>query len=337
MIAKKLIKKSLYQINKNPISKLAYNWEIAKRAKLPLTNVETLAKDINMFSPFTSELHPPNDWYGHANFFKQYIGLPQEYKFKFIIEHGVYLTKQVSDTELETNFPTVFTSSDYRIMVYKKYNKKAFNIGPFIHYAPHFYSVRKIISEKKRLRKNILVFPGHSLKDLLEQYDNERLIDNIRKISKDFDSIRFCLYWVDIQKGFHKFYQNLGFECVSAGHILDPNFVPRLKSLIKIADLTISNDASTHVGYCVYMNKPHIIFHKFPKLETSDKWRKLTLDFWSSKPYKETLEAFSSVNYKITPKQKEVVRRYFGSIEDTKTKTEFKKLVKLTEDIYQQS
>lgn len=337
MATKKIVKKALFLINKNPLSKFAYNREIAKRARLPLTNLESLAKDINMFSPFTSEIHQPNDWYGHARFFKSYLGLPQNYQFKFIIEHGVYLTDQVSEAELETNFPTVLTSSDYRVKVYPKYNKKAFNIGPFIHYAPHFYSEEKITSEKKRLGKNILVFPGHSLKDLVGKYDNKWFISNIKKLAKSYDSVRFCLYWIDIQKGFHKFYQDLGFECVSAGHILDPNFVPRLKSLIEITDLTASNDASTHVGYCVYMNKPHIIFHKFPKLETSDKWRKLTLDFWSSKPYKETLEAFSSIRYKITPKQKEVVRRYFGSREDTKTKEEFKKLVKLTEEIYRQN
>lgn len=337
MLSKKFIKKAFYLINNNPLSKLAYNQEITKRAKLPLTSIEDLSKDINMFSPFTSEIHHPNDWYGHAHFFKQYLGLPQSYRFKFIIEHGVYLTDQVSDAELETNFPTVLTSSDYRIKVYKKFNKRAFNIGPFIHYAPHFYPEEKIASEKKRLGKNILVFPGHSLKDLVEKYDNKWFISHIKKIAKSYENVRFCLYWIDIQKGFHKFYQDLGFECISAGHILDPNFVPRLKSLIEVADLTISNDASTHVGYCTYMNKPHIIFHKFPELETSGKWKKLTLDFWSSKPYKETLEAFSDINFKITPKQRKVVRRYFGSRKDTKTKEAFKKLVKLTEEIYQQS
>lgn len=337
MKPKKIIKSALYLINRNSLSRFAYNHEITKRAKLPLTDIKALAQDINMFSPFTSEIHPPNDWYGHARFFKQYLGLPQNYKFKFIIEHGVYLTDQVSDAELEIDFPTVLTSSEHRIKVYQKYDKKAFNIGPFIHYAPHFYSEEMIVSEKKRLGKNILVFPSHSLKDLVGKYDNKWFINNIKKISKGYNKIRFCLYWIDIQKGFHEFYQDLGFECVSAGHILDPNFVPRLKSLIEISDLTISNDASTHVGYCVYMNKPHIIFHKFPKLETTDKWRKLTLDFWSSKPYKETLEAFSVVNFKITPKQRQVIRSYFGSKAEAKTKEEFKNLIKLTEKIYRQN
>jgi hypothetical protein len=334
---KKIIKNALYLINRNSLSRFAYNHEITKRAKLPLTDIKALAQDISMFSPFTSEIHPPNDWYGHAHFLKQYLGLPQNYKFKFIIEHGVYLTDQVSDAELETDFPTVLTSSEHRIKVYQKYDKKAFNIGPFIHYAPHFYSEEMIVSEKKRLGKNILVFPSHSLKDLVGKYDNRWFINNIKKISKGYNKIRFCLYWIDIQKGFHKFYQDLGFECVSAGHILDPNFVPRLKSLIEISDLTVSNDASTHVGYCVYMNKPHIIFHKFPKLETTDKWRKLTLDFWSSKPYKETLGAFSVVNFKITPKQRQVIRSYFGSKAEVKTKEEFNNLIKLTEKIYRQN
>lgn len=332
---KKLIKKALYSINKNPLSQLIYNREISKRSKLDLSDINELAKDINMFSPFTSEIHPANDWYGHAKIFKQYLGLPQEYQFKFIIEHGVYLTNQVSDAELETDLQNIITSSDYRVNIYKDYRKKAYNIGPFINYAPHFYSEEKIASEKKRLGRNILVFPGHSLKPLIENYDNQWLIEKIKRIAKNFDNIRFCLYWVDIQLGFHKFYQDLGFECITAGHILDPNFIPRLKSMIEISDLTISNDASTHVGYCIYLNKPHIIFHKYPVLKTNKKWKKQVLDFWSSAPYKETLKAFSFSAFNITAKQRKVVKKYFGNKKDIKTVEEFKKIVQLTEKAYQ--
>ncbi len=334
MALKKIIKKSLYFVNKNPLSKTLYNLEIQKRARLPLTDINLLAKDISMFSPFTRELHPPNDWYGHATIFKKFLGLAQDYQFKFISEHGVYLTDQVSEAELETNLPSFVTYNKYRVGVLEKYKKNVFNIGPFIHYAPHFYSPSKIQSEKKRLGKNILIFPGHSLKSLVEQYDNKWFLSKIKNIAKDFKTVRVCLYWVDIQLGLGKIYQDLGFECVSAGHILDPNFVPRLKTLIEISDLTISNDASTHVGYCIFMNKPHIIFHKFPKLQTNEKWKKLTQDFWSSPPYLKTLEAFSKPSFNITAKQRQITDQYFGGKKDIKTKKEFKKIVDLTEKIY---
>lgn len=335
MVIKKFIKKILYSVNKNPLSRILYNQEISRRSKMDLSDIIPLSKDINMFSPFTEEIHPVNDWYGHARIFKKYMGLAQNYQFKFVNEHGVFLTEQVSEAELETNLPSFVTYSDYRVNVLKKYKKNVFKIGPFIHYVPHFLTPEKIASEKKRLGKNILIFHGHSLKSLIQKYNDGWFMKKVKNVAKDFDTIRVCLYWIDIQLGMHKYYQNLGFECVTAGHILDPFFVPRLKSIIEIADLTTSNDAGTHVGYSIYMNKPHIIFHKFPKLETNKKRRELTFDLWSSKPYIETIAAFSQANFKITPKQRQVIHSYFGSKEDTKTKVEFKEIVDLTEKIYQ--
>lgn len=335
MTPKNLVKKILYRISKNPLSKSLYNKEIDRRSKRALSDIIPLSRDINMFSPFTEELHPVNDWYGNAGNFKKYMKLPQSYPFKFVNEHGVFLTEQVAETELDSDLPTFVTYSDYRVEVLKKYKKNVFKIGPFIHYASHFFTEEKIASEKKRLGKNILVFPGHSLKALVQKYKNDFFLKNIKKVAGDFDTVRICLYWIDIQLGFHKYYQDLGFECVTAGHILDPYFVPRLKSLIDIADLTISNDASTHIGYCIYMNKPHIVFHEFPKLETSKQWTERVSKLWSSKPYLETIEAFSKVKFSISANQRKLVHHYFGSKEDTKTKEQFKKIVSLSEKIYQ--
>lgn len=335
MLAKKIIKKLLYTVNKNPISKFLYKKEIYNRSKLALSDIIPLSRNINMFTAFTEEIHPVNDWYGHARSFKNYMGLPQNYQFKFVNEHGVFLTEQVAETELETDLPSFVTYSSYRVNVLKKYKEHVFKIGPFIHYSPHFYSKEKIEAEKKRLGKNILIFHGHSLKSLIQNYNNNWFMKKVKKIAKDFDTIRVCMYWIDIQLGLHKYYQDLGLECVTAGHILDPFFIPRLKSMLEIADLTISNDAGTHVGYSIYMNKPHIILHKFPKLQASKHREELTFDLWSSKPYIDTIEAFSSTKFKITSNQLEVIKTYFGGKEDTKTKEEFKKIVAQTETIYQ--
>ena len=30
--------------------------------------------------------------------------------------------------------------------------------------------------------------------------------------------------------------------------------------MIKLADMTISNAVGTHIGYCIYLNRPHYIF-----------------------------------------------------------------------------
>lgn len=337
MKIKKIIKEIIYTANKNPLSVAFYNREIAKRAKMPLEDLLSLSKPINMFSPFTNEIHQGNDWYGHAKNFKNYLNISKNYQFKFTIEHGVFLTEQVSDLEVESDLPSFVTYSNYRVNVLKKYKKNVFCIGPFLHYAPHFYSKEKINSEKKRLGTNILLFHGHSIDNFIPHYDTDWFLQKVQKIKKNFKTVRVCIYWIDVLRGVHKYYQNLGIECVTAGHILDPLFHPRLKSIIEISDLTISNDASTHVGYCVYLNKPHIIFHDNPEFTADKENTALALDFKASKPYQEVLKEFSQVRFSISKKQHQLVHQYFGSKEDIKTKEEFQKIVDLTEKIYQKN
>lgn len=335
MAVKKFLRGILFFVNRNLLYQYLYNKEITKRAKMDFTDIYPLSKHIRVFSPFTTEINPSNDWYGHAKHFKKYLNLPQNYQFKFIIEHGTYPTEQVTEIELEADLPVFLTYSDYRVDVLKKYRDYAFSIGPFIHYVPNLYSKEKLVSEKKRLGKNLLIFPAHSINYLKLDYNRQWLIKKVKKIAMDFDSVRVCLYWRDIELGLHKYYTDLGFECITAGHILDPNFLPRLRSIIETADLTVSNDVGTYISYSVYLDKPHIIFHKLPKIKANKKWAEITDDYWSSKPYQEILKEFSKVSYKITSKQRQIVNQYYGGKNNIKTPKEFQKIVDFTEQIYQ--
>lgn len=330
MDIKKLVKNTLYTFHKNPLSELLFVKEIQKRSKLPVTDIENLSKHINMFSPYTNELQPVNDWYGHAATLKNFLGLPQTYQFKFIIEHGTFFSDQVADVELESDMPSFVTYSPYRVGVLKKYKKYTYAIGPFIHYAPHYLTPQQLKKEKKRLGKTILFFPSHSLVGLTNEYDPEFSYKKIRAISKGFDTIRVCIYWKDVLLGKHKFYQSRGLECVSAGHILDPLFLPRLKSIIDTADLTVSNDASSPLSYSIYMNKPHIIFHQRPQMHGKKYFKKIMAYYWKSKPYKQVVKEFSKVQFKIDSKQRKLMNLYCG-INSIKSKYKLLKIVEKTE------
>lgn len=334
MIIKKSIKKALYTFHKNPLSKLLFAREIQARSKLPITDIENLSKHINMFYPYTSELQPVNDWYGHATILKKFLGLPNSYQFKFIIEHGTYFSSQVADIELESNLPTFITYSPYRVKVLKKLRPYAFDIGPFIHYAPHYLTKQQLDSEKKRLGKTILFFPSHSLIGLTNEYDMAWSYKKIKAISKGFDTIRVCIYWKDVLLGKHNYYQSKGLECVTAGHILDPLFLPRVKSIIHTADLTVSNDASSPLSYCIYMNKPHIIFYQRPKMSGKKYFKKIMTEYWKSRPYNQVVKEFSKIQFSINSKQQKLMNYYCGT-NNVKSKRELLKIVEETEKIYQ--
>lgn len=330
---KKIIKKFIYAANRNPISKFLYKQEIQKRSILPSTDIELLSKHLNMFSPFTRELQPVNDWYGHAKILKKFLGLSQSYQFKFIIEHGTYFSNQVADIELELDLPSFLTYSPFRAQALKQYKAYTYAIGPFIHYAEHFLTMKQLEREKKRLGKTILFFPSHSLIGLNNEYDMEWSYKKIKALSKDFDTIRVCIYWRDVLLGKHKFYLNRGLECVTAGHILDPLFLSRLKSIIYTADLTISNDASSPLSYCIYMNKPHIIFYQRPKMFGKKYFKKVMTEYWKSIPYNQIVKEFSKIKFTIDSRQRDLMNYYCGT-DSVKSKKKLLKIIEETETIF---
>lgn len=330
---RKAARNIFYALHRNPVSKILYKFEIERRSKLPFTDIESLSKQINMFAPFTNELQPVNDWYGHAKILKNFLGLPASYQFKSIIEHGLYLSDQIANIELQSNLPTFLTYSRYRVEVLKKYKKNAFAIGPFIHYAPHCLNEEELKTEKKRLGKTLLFFPSHSLIGPATDYNMEWSVKKIKSISRDFKTIRVCLYWKDVLLGTHKYYQKEGFECITAGHILDPLFLPRVKSIIHNADLTVSNDASSPLSYCIFMNKPHIIFYQRPKINKDTNLNKIMTDYWKSEPYNMILKEFSKIKFSISLKQRKLMNYYCGT-DQVKSKKELMKIINKTEDIF---
>lgn len=334
MNIRKPVKKVLYKIQQNPVSKFLFEKEIQKRSKLPVTDIENLSKHINMFAPFTSELQPVNDWYGHAVTLKKFLGLPEAYQFKFIIEHGMYFSEQVADIELESDLPSFMTYSPYRAKILKKIKKKAFAIGPFIHYANHYLSEEQLEEEKKRLGKTILFFPFHSLLDINHQYNMDLSYKKIKSLAKDYKTVRVCMYWKDVLLGKQEYYQSKGWECVTAGHILDPLFLSRLKSIIHISDITISNDASTPLSYSVYMNKPHIIFLQRPKNGENKYFNRIMQQYWSSQPYKQIVKEFSKIQFFVSTRQRKLMNYYCGTNE-VKSKKQLLKIVKEGEDLFQ--
>ncbi len=336
---KKLAKKSAYRLIKNPLSKRIYSDEISQRSKLKFTDIHALSKNINILSPYSSEIHMPNDFYGHAKVLKAFLGFQENYKFKFIIEHGIFLSEYVGKLELDSGLPSAVTSSYKRSHILKNYFKKVFSIGPIIYYAKNYLSNESIRSEKKKKGKTLLALPSHATLDVEDQYDISEFCQKIKKVGKNYKTIRVCLYWKDILNGMDKKYKEYGFEIVTAGHLLDPLFLPRLKTIIELSDVTISNDAGTHVGYCLLQNKPHFIFLQKHNLvgkqtEVDTGWM-IRKNKKSMTPYFDVLNIFSkNSSFKITPQMKEIVNKYWG-ISQIKSKTALLKFVEDSERIYQ--
>jgi hypothetical protein len=325
----KIILNKIYQSN---ISKKLYEEDFSKRRTLNLNDINNLSRNFNIFSSYTYEVNRANDYYGHAHVLKHYLKLKRNYQFKFSLEHGVSLTNHISNIDFNRIFDTTIVSSKYRADLYNKIGMRTYCIGPYIYYAKSILNKKTTKEEKARLKNNLLVFPSHSTPDIDTSFDTISLCESINKIKKHFDSIRICLYWKDVLRGVSKHYQDFGFETVTAGHVYDLNFLPRLKSLIETSSITCSNDIGTQLGYSIFMKKPHFIIKQDLHYVGTKSEVVLCKKILKSKPYIDLLKAFDNMQFNITPKQQKLVSYYWG-FDQIKSSKELRNIVDLTEKL----
>lgn len=309
-----------------------------KRQKKCLTDLKTLSFDIPEL--ITDEKLIPNDFYFIAYHLKKFIGRESKKIIKASIEHGLMFPHTFWDLIINDKFPGIITLGECRRPILEKLcpDKKIYTIGPFINYVDYFFTPDEFQKEKKKLGRNLLVFPAHSTHHMGYEFDEDKFCQKIIEMSKDFDSVSVCLYWKDILRGCAKKYQKYGFNCVCAGHIYDPLFLPRVKSIISLSDYTMSNEQGTHVGYCLYLNKPHYLFkNEFNIISFGEFAKDIVKEenesLESKKCREEFYNYFSEYNNTITKEQWEFANQYFG-FDKIKTKDELKVIFDELDEIY---
>jgi hypothetical protein len=282
----------------------------------------------------TSEKYEPNDFYGTATIIKQYVGASPDYAIKAAIEHGPVITDYIWDVDINVELPAIISTSRYRSSVLREHTSKAlFSIGPYLAYAPHYMDHQTMEKEKKRLGKMLLAFHGHSSSYIDVHFDINEYCQKLAEVAKDFDSVCICLYWKDISRGFADIFMSYGFECVTAGHIYDPLFMPRLKSIIELATITTSNEYGTYLCYSVYMGKP-FWFIKSGKITYKKLMDVPRDDSHINHPNTLELERVFSVQHRdISSYQKDLVDKYSG-LSEIKSVEEMRFIINKTEVIY---
>lgn len=296
-----------------------------KRKNLKFTDIESLTKDLGVnYNPFiNAEL---GFWYSMDTTLKTYAKLPVNYKIHALFEHGVILTEFAEGAFRIHEYLPSIVSSKYRLNILKnkKNFKGAYAIGPYVHYAEPLLNKEQFKIEKERLGKTLLVFPSHSSNVFSAKFDFEGFCNKIEEYAKDFDTVRVCVYYQDIRMNKHEFYQKKGFEVITAGHANDNYFMPRLRSIIELSDMTMSNDIGSHLGYCVYLNKPHFIDLNYSFDVDSKDTSAILLK--ENDNAKKIYSLFSEFNEKISNSQFNLIS-YLWGFDEVKSPDELKEMI----------
>lgn len=269
----------------------------------------------------TTDKYKQNTHYGLSKIIKEYAGIEYQKELLATIEHGIYLGGGVWDVDLPETAKGIITFSKYREKIISRYtNKKILTIGPYIHYA-NLIDNQKLQIIKQKLGKTLLFFPAHSSHRVKAKFDHSELIRLLVELSKNFDSTLVCFYWKDYDPRIVSLYLAHGFHCTTAGHMFDWNFLNRLKSIIYLSDITASNATGTHVGYCIYMRKPHWLFKQKIDYEFS-KGGEIYADYLTEE-HRELIRVLENHSSEITDEQYSICE-YLWGFNEIKSKEELK-------------
>ena len=297
-------------------NKIKYHREIARRAEIDLFDYKSLSNSVPFYP-----LHPLKDanYYGHYYWFKKFSNTTH---FNHSIEHGLYIGSHIPKASFLNSTKAILTFSNIRRnhLINGGINVPIFPIGPYIHYCDSLFNTIDLKKIKKGLGSTLTIFPSHSSSGFNSYINEDELINEIETIRKKLSikNVIACLYYQDIQKGnFVNTFASKGYKITTAGHRYDHNFLARLKSIISISDYTMSNSIGTHIGYCLYMNKPHYVFKQ--KVVYQDDLGNNSIEYRTSKELEkmeveksEIYDCFSSPDFIIKTKQKEIIDKYWG-------------------------
>jgi len=210
-----------------------------------------LAEDRELVTP---EIHyPPNDFYGHAHILKQYTGLPLDQPLKVAIQHGFRRTDLIWISDLTARVPVFLCSNEEMARAFEKQTlgpEKAVPIGFPMMYLPNFGA------PPPPDERCLVAFPTHSTHTITKTFDVDAFARRIEGYGQQFDRILICVYWKNVLDGLAQTLIDAGFECTTAGHMFDPEFLLRLSSILQSATALYTNELGTQVLYATLMNIP---------------------------------------------------------------------------------
>ncbi|HMP80454.1 MAG TPA: hypothetical protein PKD54_13450, partial [Pirellulaceae bacterium] len=204
-------------------------------------DLETICEDRQLV---TSEIHPANDFYGQASVIKRYVGLPNDYQLKAVVEHGVMYMPTMWEYDRLACLASNLAYSRYRATLQRRSSgKPSLAIGSGFHYAKQLVDREHAPVE----RRGTIAFPCHSSHTILYTFDYDDYARRLQQLPDWMQPVYVCVYWKDVLRGHHLPYVQAGLPVVSAGHMYDSDFMLRSYDICRRFQFAVGNDIGSYL------------------------------------------------------------------------------------------
>lgn len=216
------------------------------------TDIDALCQDRPLT---TTEIFPPNAFYGNDLVLKRYAGLADDAPLYCVVPHGPFLDPAfVWGAEARSNLPVVLCYPEYRASAYR-----AAMPGIVVPAAAPYVYCRRILDDfEVPSRRGTIFFAPHSTHHVVVNEKNHDLARSLAEVDERFRPVRVCVYWRDVLLGRHLPFIKAGLSVVSAGHMYDPYFLFRLHHLCSLHQYSASSTIGSHVFYSVHSGCTHL-------------------------------------------------------------------------------
>lgn len=243
-------------------------WRLYSRTASPIKKM--LGRTTYKYYPMVIN----NLLYGDEFLLYRFCNLQTDDPLFSIIEHGLFLGRnhaKVGRNPQEWDLGCVLTPSLYRKETISEFFPEHYceTIGPMINYASIDRGFQCELQNHIDTRERTMLFyPVHSTMDITTVYNIEESVTEVARLADENDcgNIIICTSIFDKEKYDSLEYKRLcrgkKVHVSTNGMIYDISFLDRQRTMLSLADITVSNKLGTHVGYCIFFNKPHILLQQ---------------------------------------------------------------------------
>ena len=252
--------------------------------------------------------------YGFGKCYREWLGLSKLLPIPFYGDHGVTLSNNLFNHEIDNKSCYHLTWNKYRYENPKNHilKKLIYITNPWI-----TYRKKKKFTLKKD-RKGTIVFLSHSIIGIdLEDENNDKYFNELNKLDNDLKPLVICIHMHDINKGLHKKLRKYELPLITIGNSLNSDFVDRFYDIISNFKHATSNSIGSQLFYCTEIGLPYFLYGDRPVYfnksdENMPKGKMTYYDNNTEILSKEIIMSFSKFSQSITEKQQNLTISLLG-------------------------